>query len=361
MQTVDSNFGLKLKKRREEREMSLQYLGNQIGLSKQSIHRFENGEQLPSTPILLKLSEYLNVLPTFFFEDDTINIEINNIRFRNEEKINKETFNLNKIKDFCKSELLKFIELEEILKVKNDFINPLEGLKIKSVKDIEKAAKKIRRKWRLGYAPISDVTELIEDKGIYIIEVDLTKDFNGFNGWANNNIPLIIINSNFDEITRKRFTLLHELGHIVLDFIDNLSEKKIEEFCNHFAGAVLLVDDTLEQELGKNRTLVYLSELKMIKEKYGISIYSIMVRAMATKYITFDSYHKWKELYKEWRENSLNFGDYKGNEEPQVFMQLITRGISEQKITWGKASEFTGKKIDYLQREYNNKPNVILC
>ncbi|WKD85207.1 HTH-type transcriptional repressor RghR [Polaribacter huanghezhanensis] len=360
MKTVDSNFGFKLKKRREEKRLSLQSLGISVGLSKQSIFRYENGEQLPSTSILLKLSEELNVLPTYFFEDDNIEIEINQLNFREEDLINKNNFDVGFVKTICKKYLRNFLELETILKIKNNYINPLEGLIIESEKDVEKAAKKLRRKWRLGNAPISDVTQLIEDNGIYVIEVDMNSTFSGLSGLANENIPLIVINSNVNDKARKRFTTIHELGHIVLDFVEELDNDAIEKYCDHFAGAILLVDDTLEMELGKNRTKISLRELKAIKERYGISIGAIIFRAKSTGLISRETCNDWWSSYNVWRDNSEEFGKYFSSEKPTAFDNLILRGISEQKITWGKAAELKNTKIDLLKNQFKNEPALMV-
>jgi Zn-dependent peptidase ImmA (M78 family)/transcriptional regulator with XRE-family HTH domain len=360
MQTVDSNFGFKLRKRREERGISLQELGSVIGMSKQSVFRFEKGEQLPNTTILLKLSEELNVLPTYFFEDDKIDIEIKDVKFREETLIEKYDFKFDNIKEICKNYLHKFIELETILKVNHDFTNPLEGLEIKDSKDVEKAAKQIRRKWKLGNAPISDVVHLLEDKGIYIVEVDLNNSFSGLSGFANESIPLIVINSNVNDTTRKRFTTLHELGHLVLDFVEELETKTIERFCDHFAGAILLVDDTLEKELGKGRTKISLQELKAIKELYGISIKAIIIRAKLTNLISRETSNDWWNLYDSWRDFSSEFGSFKSYEKPQALNKLIIRGISEQRISWGKAAELKNTKIDILKNKFNSEPELMV-
>jgi hypothetical protein len=39
------------------------------------------------------------------------------------------------------------------------------------------AAKELRKKWKLGYDPIPDVVEMLEDKGYKVIEIDAPRWF----------------------------------------------------------------------------------------------------------------------------------------------------------------------------------------
>jgi Zn-dependent peptidase ImmA (M78 family) len=58
---------------------------------------------------------------------------------------------------------------------------------------------------------------MLEDNFIKVVEVDKPLDFDGLSAFVDNKIPVIAVNKNFP-IERKRFTLLHELGHLLLSF-----------------------------------------------------------------------------------------------------------------------------------------------
>ncbi len=60
----------------------------------------------------------------------------------------------------------RYVEIEEVLNQKAEYKNPLSGFEIKNRDEVEQAAKKLRKKWHLGDAPISNLMELLEDKGI---------------------------------------------------------------------------------------------------------------------------------------------------------------------------------------------------
>lgn len=346
----------KLKELREKNKLSLQDLADQVGVTKQSIHKFENGLVTPSTETLLKISDSLNVSYSFFYENPvSYNLTLQNIKFREKHKISNQQLE-NEIKeDVCKY-LSKFMELSAIMDEDLEFENPLAGLEITSDKDIEKAAKLIRKKWKIGNAPITDVVETLETKGVFVVEINRWEDFTGLSGMVNEEIPIIVLNENFNSIERKRFTALHELGHIVLEFTEDLSETRLERFCDMFAGAILLVDDVLYAELGKNRTVITLAELRRIKELYGISIQAIIMRASTSGFIDNKTSREWWQSYNEWSSNDTNvndFGNYRSFEKIQRFNNMLVRGVAEKRLSISKAAELADKKIDVIRREFD--------
>jgi Zn-dependent peptidase ImmA (M78 family) len=69
--------------------------------------------------------------------------------------------------------------------------------------------------------------------------------------FADGKYPVIVVNANFS-LERKRFTLLHELGHILMN-LPQEKESDIEKYCNSFAAELLLPMEILEDEFGKKR------------------------------------------------------------------------------------------------------------
>ena len=74
-------------------------------------------------------------------------------------------------------------------------------------------------------------------------------------------IPIIVVkHSDWGE--RKRFTLAHELGHMVLDPNPDVNAEKAS---HRFAGAFLMPAEALWREVGKHRTSIGLGELVQIE------------------------------------------------------------------------------------------------
>lgn len=351
---MENLFAIKLKELREKRHFSLQELADQVGVAKQSIHKFEKGIATPSSETLLRISDALNVSYSFFYENPiSYNLTLQNIKFREKSKIQNQALE-NEIKEQVCHYLSKFMELSAIMGEELEFDNPLKGFEISTDKDIEKAAKQIRKKWKIGNAPITDVVETLEGKGVFVVEINRLEDFSGLSGMVNEEIPVIVLNETFNSIERKRFTALHELGHIVLEFVGEFSDKKIERYCDMFAGAVLLIDDVLFEELGRNRTVISLAELKRIKELYGISIQAIIMRASTSGLIDNQASRSWWQSYNEWNSPEIianDFGNYRSSERMQRFNKMLHRGVVEKRLSVSKAAELSGKKIDVMRKE----------
>ncbi len=80
-----------------------------------------------------------------------------------------------KAKEICE----RHFELENL-------IDPIEKTEyftydkvIDNADDAENAAMKLREVWELGYDPIPDVVEMLEDKGYKVIELDVPGGFDG--------------------------------------------------------------------------------------------------------------------------------------------------------------------------------------
>jgi len=347
----------KIKELREQRGYSLQQLADMVGVSRQSIHKFENGLVNPSSETLLRLSQVFNVPYGFFFVNE-VGYTVDNIRFRDKYSV----LHRDHVEAFIKAEVLKQVsqlqQLEQLLQLGRSFENPLDGFRVVSGKDIEKAARILRRKWKLGNDPISDVVEMLEENGVFVVEVEQDSDFSGLSAMIDESIPVIVLNQNVKVEERKRFTALHELGHIVLEFADDLPDNKIEDFCHHFAGAVLLVDEVLLEELGRNRTSISLIEFRRIKEKYGISIQAIIFRARNAEVVNLATFFTWNKIYKEWRATAAEgeFGVFKCREKAARLNNLLMQGLKEKKLTWAKAAEISYTKIDTLKKKLEAVP-----
>lgn len=325
----------------------MQELADMAEISKQAISHYENGIRQPESSILIKLAKALNVDLSYFYEDREIEMELNSIYYRQGSHIND--LQNQAIKDFASSYIKDYLELEEISGEIVSFENPIADQKITCVNDALKAAKELRKKWKLGDAPLYNIANLLERKGIRVFKVTFTVNIEGLSGWvANNTIPVIMINGRQTDIPRTRFTLLHEVGHLLLEIAENISEDMIERFCDTFAGAVLLPEEIVIQTFGKGRTRVSMAELRNLKELYGMSIMAIMVRARTSNAISIDQFCRWRDS----DYFGVDAGVYSGEEEPKRFFQMLYKCLSENKIGFDKAAKLSGKSEFHFRKEY---------
>ena len=150
---------------------------------------------------------------------------------------------------------------------------------------------------------------------------------------------------------RKRLTALHELGHLILNLEDGITDREKERLCFQFAGAMLLPKPTLIAEIGESRSHFSVPELVAIKEAYGVSIQAIMARAKDLEIINefqFISFRKWISRNRA----EVGLGNFRGLEQAFRFKQLIYRAAAEEVISLSKAANLSNQKLAEFRKEF---------
>ena len=355
---MKSVFSYRLKSARKALGYSMEKLAEEVGVSKQMISKYEKGLSLPASDTLIKLAKALQLSPGYFFEKPQL--EVKDIKFRNNSRLSKKEGE--KILFGMHRRLEKYLQIEHLLGLDSGFIPPLQGENIGFINELsfenaEKLAEAVRKNWNIGTDPISNVIFLLEEYGIKVVEMENdSKKNNKFDGMAtiiNGQIAVIVTRRN-DFVERKRFTLLHELGHLMVRLhvksgkMDNKTEEK---FCNRFAGAMLLPKEVVWEYFGHNLRSVYLDELAFIQEKYGISIKAIVYRLKDLGVISQNRFEKFfkKVRFDKQLERRVDKERFPGNEVSGRFEALVYKALSEDVITMGRAAELLDLNLEDLR------------
>jgi Zn-dependent peptidase ImmA (M78 family)/transcriptional regulator with XRE-family HTH domain len=343
-------FAERLKSARKMKGWSLQELADNTdhSITKQALNKYEQNVMKPSGTVLLALAKALDIKPDYFLK--TSNIQIAPVEFRKKAKLSAK--HEESIKERVKDLLERYLEVEGLLNINTKFNNPIKNRVIAAVEDVEKATLKLIDEWHLGYDPIPNVLEMLEDNAIKVIEIDAPDEFDGLSTFVGD-IPVVVVNKNYT-IERKRFTALHELGHIVLNIEEGADKERI---CHAFAGAMLLPDDSLERLIGEKRNNIAMGELVSIKEQFGISVQAIMMRASLKEIIDKNAATRfWQNMRRNKKEEGL--GTFVGREKSYRFEHLICRLAAEEIVSLSKAANLAGMKMaalrDILDAEITN-------
>lgn len=330
---------------------SLQGLADALGnkVSKQAIHKYEKGEVIPDSEMLSMLSEALNVRPDYFFRKLTV--ELGSIEYRKLKKMPAKEER--KIIEQTREYLSRYLELEEILGITYSFSNPLADFSaISNYEQVDDAAMQLREAWDLGTGPIFNIPELLEDKHIKVVAIDADVAFDGLQTWVNGNIPVIAYNKNISgKLDRVRFTLLHELGHLLLKFDEQLTENEKEKLCHQFAGSMLLPKNILREELGNHRARLSVIEIGNIKKQYGVSMQALVYRAnilgIVNDHYTSQFFNMMKQM--GWRKEEPIA--YEGVEKSNRFDQLLYRALAEELISMSKGAALKNMKLSEFRSQ----------
>jgi Zn-dependent peptidase ImmA (M78 family) len=340
-------FGQRLKAARKMAGLSMEALSDATGniITKQAISKYENGQMKPDSQKLIALAKALGVSTGYFYRESEV--ELTGIEFRKKSRLTQKE--IARIENCTLDFIERYIEIEKTVGQEAVFQNPLKGLKVHSYSDIEVAAEKLRKVWRLGESPIPNLIELLEDKGVCVYEIDSNEKFDGLSGFIDGS-PVLILNNRMD-LVRKRFTTAHELGHLILNF-PKVERKLKEKMCHAFAGALLIPKNAMYSEIGKSRNKITLWELKKLKGIYGISLQAIMARAHTLGIIT-DYYYKNFCIYANkagWRAEEP--GEYIGKEKANRFDQLVYYAVAEEIVTMSKGAELMNIKLPQFRRTF---------
>lgn len=346
---MENIFAYRLKSIRLMNGFSQQQVANAVGVSKQLISQYEHAQKNPDSTTLIALSGFFNKPSGYFYRP--LKIKLNEVEFRKHPSLQGKS--LESIKATINNIIEPYLELENIMGIEPQVLYKIEEMVVNRVEIAEDVAKHLIDQWELGYNPIPNVLELLEDHGVKVVEVDLDEKFDGLSTYLGMHGALIVLNRGMSSV-RKRFTALHELGHLVLKMPEGSDKKFKEQACNRFAGSMLLPAGILTSILGSKRSNLSIAELIPIKAYYGISIASIIYRCQELNILPQAVCNRFWNARKN--DSDLMFergyGSYNGEEKAYRFEQLLAKGLSEELISISKAAELSGKSVEAIRSIY---------
>jgi len=346
-------FARRLQQARAMRCLSLRGLETAMGglVSHNALAKYERGDMLPGSDVLISLADALAQPTDFFFRP--YKIGVTQVRFR--KKARFPASRQKAVQELAADFVERYREAEELVGDVRRFEPPLAPHLISTIAEAESMADTLRETWKLGHDPLPNVFELLESKGIKVLEVpDANRDFDGLSAETDAGPVIVIAEHLAKNIPRKRMTEVHELGHIVLKFAPTVDEKIEEKAVAAFAGAFLLPADSFAEAFGQNRRRFTVAELIDLKARFGVSIMALMRRALTLGLITDSTYKRFCVLTSGWGWRSKGEpGDqrYPGREFDGRFRQLVRRAVAEEVITLSEGAALLGESMSRVRHD----------
>ena len=346
-------FGERLQLARKKAGLSLRALADALGgqVTPQAIGKYERGEMLPSSTILIALTKVLGVTTEFLAAP--LDVRLGSIDFR--KKSGTSARDRAHVEALVLEHVERYLLVEEVLELQTvawepPFVPPT----INDYEAAEELSGKLRQSWKLGYDPIPDVTELLEEKGIKVMKLPLPEDVSGLTCMIERDnvapVPVIVVNSAHG-MERRRLTLVHELAHRVM----TAKEINEERAANRFASAFLMPAPHVREQVGKHRAGFGVAELMVTKRLYAVSGAALLVRLRDLGIITEQTMvYAFQTFARTWRKTEpqpIVTTDANPREQPQRFQRLCYRALSEGLITISKASELLRKPVAVIDQE----------
>jgi Zn-dependent peptidase ImmA (M78 family) len=346
-------IGQRLKQARAACGLSLRGLEQKIGnrVTAQAIGKYERDESVPSSGVLIALSQALAVSLDYLAGDQKMVLE--GVEFRKKQITSKKEEA--QVQAQALHRIERYLIVEEALGfVSAEWDCPREApYPVRELGDAEQAAQRLREYWNLGTDPIPNLVELLEERLIKILPVNSQDNIDGLAARvcrADKEPVQIIVIRKGAHGERQRFNLAHELGHMVMEVEGD--EKFNEKAAHRFAGAFLMPAETLWANIGKHRNSIGWSELLALKHLIGASMQAITYRC---RDIGIFSPALSERLFREFSRRGFRSApnyepEHLKEETPGRFDRLCYRALAESAISEAKTAELLDITVRELSR-----------
>ena len=262
---------------RESRGITQQELADKLSVSQGWLSRVEGGLRGIQDEELKKLSAVLSYPPDFFFQDEKIyGPSIS-------EMFNRKRQNVpNKILNAIYAQInVRSMNMKKLLRGVNIGTVDIKQIDLGDFDDSPKeVARVVRAGWRLPKGPVQNLVDAIENQRGLIIPFDFkTNGVDAMSHWQPDMPPLFFVNK-YSPTDRLRFTLCHEMGHIVMHqgSIDSNMESQADEFASEF----LMPESDIRPYLSE----LSLEKLATLKQYWKVSMAALLKRASDLAEIT---------------------------------------------------------------------------
>jgi len=349
-------------------ELTIPALAERIGMGTASISNLLNGKSEPKSSTLIALSRGLGVSIQDLLADVP---RLSSLRFRTNRTLSaREKAERDQMRHLTARWLADYQYLEEVLDQP-----AIHGLSKFQKRDPRDAAAEVRQLLGLADKPISDVVELVTSLGIKlrVTPFGFKKTF-GLSVGVQDGGPAIVVNSESGvSVERQIFTIVHELGHLLLHSSsygtgEEIETKQEEDEANSFAGQLLLPDEGLRQDWEACRGIHWVDAVLRIKKKYKVSYLTVLVRlAQISRGLAFTDLlvdfsvafkrkykHDLKDHYEpeaiegpvaSTEEDGLSVSDLAGDR----FSRMVLEALEKGEISIGRAAEMVGCSLDDMR------------
>lgn len=313
------------------RGYSLDELAARIGglVSKQMLSKYEKGQSQPGQHVARALADALGVKVVQLFEAPAYEYEFIAYRKLSGLPQGKQA----ELQAQLSEELGKRLEVQQGLGLSCEF--RFFRRVVRAQEDIEVAAEQLRAEWRLGEEPIDNLIDVLERKGVHVLEVAAAPErFHGLSAVARtggNFCGAMIAYRTLEVGERQRSTVAHELGHLTLEVAEGAALDE-EKAAQGFASALLMPRALMFETLGRKRSNLHIEELLGWKDFFGCSMQAILYRAKTLEIISETYFREWMVQIstRGWRKQEP---EALATEEPRYWHALVQRAVSERAIT----------------------------
>ena len=257
---------------RRSREMTQTRLADVSAVSPTSLSRYETGTLSVTNDSLSRIANVLNYPVKFFRRKPTLVGAIGGAVFHRKQQSlpTRKLYQAHALAETRRLEITTMLDSLDILP------SSLPEYPVDLFEDDpEKIARSVRVAMNIPPGPIFNLTEALERSGCIVVAHDFgSYQIDGFSQRAKYLPCFLHLNSQLPP-DRWRWTLAHELGHVVMHFEPMASPKLVEQQANLFAAELLAP----AREIGPQLNGLTFQKLGGLKREWKVSIQALITRA----------------------------------------------------------------------------------
>ncbi len=303
-------------------------------MSQAKLSKIENGLVSPNDADVAALSAALGVRPEFFCHPHTRRAEPATYH-RKRKKLAKKDWS----KTYAKAEIYR---ISTALFLKSIELAPTAPPPPAIDPDqhdgrVEEIALAVRQLWAIPRGPVEDVTSIMERAGIVIVAYDFGTDLcDGFAQHATGDMPPVVFVNTRQPKDRLRYSLAHELGHIVMHRLPN---PDMENQANRFASEFLMPTSDVVKDFYN----MSLDKFMSLKLHWRVSMQALIMKAHSVGRMSDSAYRYYMiNMNKRgWRAREpVELTNVK--ESPRVLLQLVNGHMNQLAYSLDDMSQLIG-------------------
>lgn len=343
-----SNVGNMLRLARQLRGLQQGEAAKALGVNNSELSRFENGVRDPGGDVIQAAASAYGFPESFFAQTDTVYgapVSVHPLYRKKADvsatELHRVVAELN-IRVMHLRRLLEATDLEPVRTVPRCDAESYDN-------DAERIAAIVRGHWQVPAGPVRNLTALVEDAGVVVGHSDFGGSPISGVTFRVPGLPPVVVLNRAHPSDRMRFTLAHELGHIVMHrFPTPEMEDEADEFASHF----LVPTDEVQSYFAGRKIDLHL--LAALKPEWRVSMAALVFAAKRCGAINeSQATWIWKQFamhrYRLREPPELDFP----REEPRTLSELVSLHMNELGYSLVDLATAMHARVDEFARTYS--------
>lgn len=330
---------------REYRGLSQSELAKELGVTQGYLSKVEQGLIAVGDSVIDKFAKALGFPTEFFLRPGDVFPP--NLYYRKRAKTTTKTLTK------AEAEMnIHRLNLQSLLQSVDLDIKPLPNMLVEELGSPQIIARQLRQFWGIPSGPILNLVDLVEKHGVIVVMCNFeSTDIDGRSMYTNSRQPIIFLNTNLPA-DRQRFTLAHELGHLIMH-MSSLAPEGTEKEADAFASEFLIPEKELRKQIPIRLTISALADLKRY---WKVSMQAILYSAHENKIITPNNH---KDLILQISKSGMRTKEpielEPQREKPVILPTLIKMHLKDLEFSEAELATIMGLKIDEMKHKYYEK------